>query len=595
MTKPAEKQDNSGAKLPDPVELAHRAMPLLQRAGQLMGDFLQKHADDFTFRARVGNQAAEAFGTLARQWMKDPVRLMQAQVQWWQDYLKLVQETGKRWAGASEGIQTAARDKRFHDAAWQQNAMFDLIKQSYLLTARWMQALVKETPDLDARTQQKIAFYTRQFVDAMSPTNFWLTNPEVLRTYAETGGENFIQGLQNMLKDMEGGQGQLRISMTDVNAFTLGENIASTPGRVVYRNDLIELIQYEPVTKDVHRTPLLIIPPWINKYYILDLKPENSFVRYALEQGHTVFMISWVNPDARLADKNFEDYMAEGPLAALDAIDKACGTTTTNVIGYCLGGTLLAATLAHLQAKNKAARIASATFFVTMIDFDEPGDLGVFIDEPQIMALEKLMFEKGYLPGAAMATTFNLLRANDLIWSFVINNYMLGRDPLPFDLLYWNADATNMPAAMHAFYLRRMYLENKLREPGGLTLLGTPIDLRKVETPSYFISTRDDHIAPWQSTYAATRLFKGPVEFVLGGSGHIAGIINPPAANKYAHWTGGLQPTPESWLDKAVETKGSWWPHWAKWQEQHAGEKVPARTPDKGLEAAPGTYVKVRA
>jgi polyhydroxyalkanoate synthase len=593
------------AKAPDPVALAQQMLPLLERARELLHTFAQQHANDFAFHARVGAQATQAFQELYAQWLRDPVRLAQAQVAWWRDYLQLVHDTGKRWAGEAVATHTpahpaGARDKRFADPAWHENATFDLIKQTYLLTARWMQALVKDTPDLDPHAQQKIAFYTRQFIDALSPTNFAATNPQVLRAFAETGGENFVQGLRNMLRDMEAGQGQIRISMTDPHAFVLGHSVATTPGRVVFKNDMMELIQYSPTTPTVHSTPLLIIPPWINKYYILDLRPDNSFVRYAVAQGHTVFMVSWVNPTAAHAQKNFEDYMTGGALAALDAIDRICGTTQTNVIGYCLGGTLLAATLAHLHARGTDSRIASATYFVTMIDFSQPGDLGVFIDEQQIIALEALMFDKGYLPASAMAATFSMLRANDLVWSFVIHNYMLGHSPLPFDLLYWNSDSTNMPAAMHSYYLRNMYLHNRLCQPNALKLLGTPIDVRSIATPAYIISTRDDHIAPWQATYAATQLFSGPVQFVLGGSGHIAGIVNPPAADggpgKYSYFTNTENPpAPDTWLTGATEHKGSWWPHWAAWQAAYGNGMVPAREPNADAPPAPGDYVKVRA
>lgn len=595
--------DDKTVKVPDPVAFAQRLTPLLERGQSLMSEFLERHMQDFMLGARSGVQAAQAFGSLYQQWAMDPVRLMNAQVAWWKDYIDIVQKTGKRWSGEETGIAAAPRDKRFQDATWQQNALFDLIKQSYLMTARWMQALVKDTPDLDPKTQQKVAFYTRQWLDAVSPTNFWLTNPEVLRKTAETGGENFILGLQNMLADLEAGQGQLRIAMTDTTAYKLGENVATTPGQVVFQNDLIQLIQYTPTTAQVNKTPLLIIPPWINKYYILDLRPDNSFVRYALDAGHTVFMVSWVNPNESHRELNFEDYLRLGALPALDAIDDICGTTQTNVIGYCLGGTLLSCLLSYLTSKGKADRVRSATYFVTMIDFAEPGDLGVFVDEEQVLTVEKQLFDKGYLPASVMANTFNLLRANDLIWSFVIHNYMLGKEPLPFDLLFWNADSTNMPAAMHSFYLRKMYLENRLKDSGGIQLLGTPIDLRQVETPAFLISARDDHIAPWQATYAATQIFKGPVEFVLGSSGHIAGVINPPAAQKYSYYTysrpGPLPTDPETWLGDATEHKGSWWTHWAAWADKFADGSVPARAvgsdKHKPIEPAPGSYVKVRA
>jgi polyhydroxyalkanoate synthase subunit PhaC len=432
----------------------------------------------------------------------------------------------------------------------------------------------------------------------MSPSNFLLTNPEVLRRTAETGGENLLKGLNNLLADLEQGKGKLHIKMTDMDAFRLGENIGVSPGKVVFQNDLIQLIQYAPATEKVLKRPLLIGPPWINKFYILDLRPRNSFVRWAVSQGHTVFVISWVNPDGRLAEKDFEHYMQEGYLASLDAIEQATGERDVNAIGYCLGGTLLASTLAYMATKGDD-RIRTATFFVTMTDFEEAGELGVFIDEEQLKALEEKMSKRGYLEGSEMANTFNMLRANDLIWSFVVNNYLLGNDPFPFDLLYWNADSTRMPARMHSFYLRKMYQENLLREPGGISLDGVPIDLRKIKTPAYFLSTREDHIAPWKSTYRGTQLLSGPKRFVLAASGHIAGVVNPPEGGKYSHWINqDLPPDPEAWFKGATEIAGSWWPDWHRWVSAQAKAQVPARVPGDGklkpIEDAPGSYVKVR-
>jgi len=408
-----------------------------------------------------------------------------------------------------------------------------------------------------------------------------------------------VKGLNNLLDDIERGGGQLRISMTDAKAFELGVNIATTPGKVVFQNELMQLIQYEPTTKKVWKRPLLVVPPWINKYYILDLREKNSFLRWAVGEGMTVFVVSWVNPDEKLAHKNFEDYLTEGTLAALDAIAKATGEEDANVIGYCLGGTLLAATLGHLAAK-KDKRIASATFMTSLIDFTAAGELEVFIDEAQVASLEKKMNERGYLEGSEMATTFNMLRANDLIWSFVINNYLLGRDPFPFDLLHWNCDSTRMPAAMHSFYLRNMYMNNLLAKPDALTLAGTKIDLSKVATPSYFVSAIEDHIAPWKTTYAGTQVMNGKSHFVLSGSGHIAGMVNPPAANKYGFWTNEKLPaTPDAWFASAKQHEGSWWPNWRQWVTPHLGREVPARVPGKGklkvIEAAPGSYARIRA
>ncbi|MGE5668653.1 MAG: PHA/PHB synthase family protein, partial [Betaproteobacteria bacterium] len=431
------------------------------------------------------------------------------------------------------------------------------------------------------------------------PSNFALTNPEVFRETIATGGQNLVRGLHNLLDDIERGNGQLRISMTDAKAFELGVNIATTPGKVVYQNELLQLIQYEPSTKKQWKRPLLIIPPWINKYYILDLREKNSFVRWAVGEGMTVFVVSWVNPDERLAHKDFEDYLVEGPLAALDAIEKATGEPDANVIGYCLGGTLLAAALGWLAAK-KQKRIASATFMTALIDFTAPGELEVFIDEGQVGSIEKKMKERGYLEGSEMANTFNSLRANDLIWSFVINNYLMGRDPFPFDLLHWNCDSTRMPATMHSFYLRNMYMKNRLREPGGLTLAGVPIDLSKVTLPSYFVSAIEDHIAPWKTTYAGPGILKGKSRFVLSGSGHIAGMINPPAANKYSYWTHDRLPkSADQWLADATQHEGSWWTDWRAWIAPYLGREVPARIPGKGklpvIEAAPGSYARQRA
>ena len=541
-----------------------------------------------------------AFFEMTARLMSDPSRLVQAQMSLWQDYVRLWQNTTTRLLGgaAEPVVEPSPEDRRFRDQAWSDNALFDFIKQSYLLTARSIQGAVKEVEGLDERTARKIDFYTRQFVDALAPSNFVLTNPEVLRATIESRGENLLNGLTNLLDDLEHGKGRLHISMTDMAAFKIGENVAATPGKVVYQNDLIQLIQYAPTTETVKRRPLLIMPPWINKFYILDLRPRNSFIRWAVGQGHTVFVISWVNPDERLARKAFEDYMREGPLAALNAIEQATGERNANVIGYCLGGTLLAATLAYMAAKRDN-RIKSATYFVTMVDFQEAGELSVFIDEEQLQALEQRMSKKGYLEARDMHTTFNMLRANDLIWSFVVNNYLLGKQPFPFDLLYWNANSTRMPAAMHSFYLRKMYQENLLVKPGGITLGGVPLDLRKIKTPSFLLSTREDHIAPWRSTYAATQLYSGPVKFVLSASGHIAGVVNPPGS-KYGHWVNDSNPpAPEDWLAGATQVPNSWWPGWELWVSQYAGGEVPARHPGDGkltpIEDAPGSYVKVRA
>jgi polyhydroxyalkanoate synthase subunit PhaC len=595
-----EGKDQTANTPPDLSELSQQMTKIAEKSQHLVAEFLKRQSAEDGVGMATPSSIGAAFFEMTARMMSDPSRLVQAQLSLWNDYMTLWQRTTQRFLGGNTEpmIEPPAGDRRFRDTAWTDNTLFDFIKQSYLLTARWLQETVKQVDGIDERTARKVDFYTRQFVDAIAPSNFLMTNPEVLRATVESRGENLINGLRNLLDDLERGKGRLAIKMTDMAAFRIGENIAVTPGKVVFQNDLLQLIQYDPTTKTVKRRPLLIIPPWINKFYILDLRPANSFIRWAVGEGHTVFVISWVNPDERLAGKTFANYMREGPLAAFDAIEQATGEREANVIGYCLGGTLLASTLAYMAVKRDT-RIKSATYFVTMVDFAEAGELAVFIDEEQLAALEERMNAKGYLEGRAMATTFNMLRANDLIWSFVVNNYLLGKSPFPFDLLYWNADATRMPAAMHSFYLRKMYQENLMVKPGGITLDGVPIDLRKIKTPSFLLSTREDHIAPWRSTYAATQLYKGPVKFVLSASGHIAGVINPPGS-KYGHWENDKSsPTPEEWLAAATAVPDSWWPLWERWVSQYSGGEVPARRPGDGrlkpIEDAPGSYVKVRA
>ena len=590
----------SSGQAPDATEYTKTMAEIAERSQALVNEFLSRQADGGGLGHADPMNIGGAFLEMTRHLMKDPHKLIQAQVELWQDYMTLWQNATRRMMGEEiePTVAPAHGDRRFKDAAWEENTVFDFIKQSYLLTARWMRNTVADVEGLDEKTSRKVDFYTRQFVDAMAPSNFAMTNPEVLRETLESKGENLVKGLRNLLDDLESGQGKLKIKMTDAEAFEVGGNIATTPGKVVFQNDLIQLLQFAPATEKVFKRPLLIVPPWINKYYILDLRESNSFIRWATEQGHTVFCVSWVNPDQDLAAKTFEDYMFEGILAALDAIGQATGEEKVNVIGYCLGGTLLACTLAYMAAKNDD-RVATATYFVALTDFAEPGELGVFMDEAQLASLEQRMADRGYLEGAEMATTFNMLRANDLIWSFVVNNYLMGKDPFPFDLLYWNSDSTRMPAAMHGFYLRKMYVENRLIEAGGIELGGVPIDLRRIETPTFMLSTREDHIAPWASTYAGVNLYSGPVTFTLAASGHIAGVVNAPAAGKYSYWTNPRRPkSPDTWLAGATEHKGSWWPDWNKWILKHGRAKVPARKPGDGelkpIEDAPGSYVKVR-
>ncbi len=575
-----------------------------ERGQRIVNAFLERQAEDGGFQVADPFVIGSAFLDLGARMAADPAKLAEAQAELWQGYARLWEATARRLAGETVAPVVAPdpADKRFKDKEWDEDVIYDVVKQSYLLTANWLRATVRDVDGLDRKTAEKVNFYTRQMVDAASPTNFVATNPKVLKATIDSKGENLIHGLDRLLEDLETGKGQLKISMTDASAFRLGENVAASPGKVVYQNDLMQLIQYAPSTDTVARRPLLIVPPWINKYYVLDLQPKNSFIKWAVDSGLTVFVISWVNPDQSLAGKTFDDYMLEGPLAAMRAIEKATGERELNVIGYCIGGTLLAATLAWIAAAGKPewrGRVASATYFTTMIDFEEAGELGVFIDEEQLALLEEHMNKKGYLDGTHMAQVFNMLRDNDLIWSFVVNNYLLGREPMAFDLLYWNSDNTRMPAMMHGMYLRKMYLENKLVEPGGIALAGVGLDLGKIDAPTYILATAEDHIAPWKSAYRATQLYGGPVKFVLSASGHIAGVINPPAANKYCHWTNARKPKdPDAWFKGAKRRDGSWWPDWRAWVERHAGGEAAPRVPGRGrlkaIEDAPGSYAKVR-
>jgi polyhydroxyalkanoate synthase len=590
------------AKAFDPAEMMRLYADIARKSGELISQAVKKAGTNpqKAFDDELG--IARAFFDAWVKMASDPVQLAQAQMKVWQDYATLWQNTmlamaGQKPAPVAEPIKG---DRRFRHDDWQNKFLFDYIKQSYLIAARHLHKAMCCVEGLDETASKKVDFYTRQYIDALSPSNFALTNPEVLQETVKSGGKNLLKGLNNLLDDLARGNGeQLRVKMVDDRAFRLGENIAATPGKVVFQNDLLQLIQYTPMTDKVFRRPLLIVPPWINKFYVLDMRADNSFVRWAVAQGHTVFIVSWINPDAQHARKTFEDYLTEGTLSAIDAALKAADADDLNLIGFCLGGTLAASTLGYLSA-HKDPRVASCTFFATLVDFKQAGELEVFIDEQQVAALEKRMNQRGYLEGSEMATTFNMLRANDLIWSFVVNNYLMGREPMAFDLLYWNADSTRMPAAMHSFYLRNMYMKNLLSEPGGITLADTPIDLTKVKTSLYFISTVEDHIAPWKTVYAGSRVFKNSnVRFVLGGSGHIAGIVNPPSANKYGYWTNDKQgDDADAWLAAAKQHSGSWWSDWQQWVDQHGGGKVASRVPGKGklkaIEDAPGSYVSVR-
>jgi len=545
----------------------------------------------------VAPALTEVMGRLAA----EPDRLVRAQADLYARYLELWQATARRMGGeTAEPVVSPARgDRRFADPDWSENPVFDVIKQSYLLTSNWMNNLIGEVSDVDPMAKRRVEFFMKMLTDAFSPSNFLASNPAALREVMATGGESLVRGMENFAADLDRGDGKLAIAQTDYDMFKIGENVATAPGKVVFRNKIIELLQFSPSTEQVYEIPLVIFPPWINKFYILDLRPENSMIRWLASQGVTVFVVSWVNPDASLSTHGFEEYMRDGVYAATEAAMKQCGTDQVNAVGYCIAGTLLSATLAHMAAK-KDKRIASATFFAAQQDFSEAGDLLLFTNEDWLRDLERKMDEAGgVLSGQTMADTFNALRANDLIWSFFVNNYLLGKEPKPFDLLFWNSDQTRMPKTLHLAYLRKFYGENALAK-GDLTLDGVRLDLSTVKTPIYVQSSKEDHIAPANSVYKGARLFGGPVTFTMAGSGHIAGVINAPVAQKYQHWVhAGLPATLDAWQSEATEQPGSWWPHWMAWLGERSGKMVAARDPAKGklkaLGDAPGDYVRVRS
>ncbi len=571
---------------PQPLEQFQRWSDLMGRAQLLMMEKLT---------SSNGSLGADPFGIMAS-WqaaataaMADPGKLFAAQTALWQDSIKLWQAFLS--GNPAEGPAAATKDRRFAGPAWTENPAFDFLRQSYLIASQHLLESMGTLAGLDEHEKGKALFYARQFVDAMSPSNFALTNPEVMKATVESGGENLAKGLEHMLGDLERG----RMTMVDEQAFEVGRNVAATPGKVVFENRMFQLIQYSPTTDTVFATPLVIFPPWINKFYILDLTPEKSFIRWAVAQGLTVFVVSWANPDASFRDVTLDSYVEEGFLTAIETVRRICDVPSVHTIGYCVAGTTLAAVLALMAAHGDADKVASATFFTAQVDFEDAGDLKLFIDDTQLETIESLAGEKGYLDGRSMATTFNMLRSNDLIWSYVVNNYLLGKDYAPFDLLYWNSDATNVPAKWHRAYLADLYRDNKLATPGGISILGTPIDLTTVKTPAYIQAGKDDHIAPLPSVFKLTRHFKGPTRFVLAGSGHIAGVVNPPSQGKYQHWTNDkLTPTLEEFRSGATEHKGSWWPDWIVWLAPQSGERVPARVPQNAIEDAPGRYVKVR-
>jgi polyhydroxyalkanoate synthase subunit PhaC len=589
--------------LSDPAAFARNMAVVFEHAARIASALAEKPEiakSELEIQIVPVEQVAKTLGEIAQAYMRQPQKLMEAQMQLWSSYSQLWQNAWAKFLG--QDVEPVAKpqkgDKRFADKDWQENAVFDFMKQFYLISARWTQDMVHNAQGVDEHTKHKAKFYVEQISNAFSPSNFGLTNPEVVRTTLATNGANLVEGMKHLEEDLAAGGGKLHIRQVDGTAFEIGNNIAATPGKVIFQNDTFQLIQYSPVTPEVFETPLLIVPPWINKFYILDLNPKKSFVRWAVEQGLTVFVISWINPDETLGHKTFADYMRDGVLTAINAVQEATGAQKVNAVGYCVGGTMLASMLGYMAARRDE-RIDAATFLTTQVDFEKAGDLLVYVDDEQVKWIESRMSEKGFLPGRRMADAFNLLRSNDLIWSYVVNNYMLGKDPMAFDLLYWNADSTRMPAGVHSFYLRECYLNNRLAQ-GKMVLDNVRIDLKKVKIPIYNLAAREDHIAPLPSVFRVGRFMGGDTRLVVAGSGHVAGIVNPPDAKKYQHWTNGKGAnTIEEWLKTATEHPGSWWPDWLAWIASKSGSKVKARIPGNGklkpIEDAPGSYVRVKA
>jgi polyhydroxyalkanoate synthase len=583
----------------DPEQFALNLARMIEQAGKAAAAWAEPRE-----RGELRDSVAEpvtdmvkTFSKVTQYWLSDPQRALDAQTRLFSGYMGVWANAIRRMSdGEAETVEPERGDKRFQDPEWGRNAFFDFLKQAYLVTSRWAADLVEHAEGLDEHTRHKAGFYAKQISNAISPSNFILTNPELFRETVASNGENLVRGMKMLAEDIAAGKGDLKLRQADYSSFEIGRNIAMTPGKVVGRSEVAEIIQYEPSTKKVLKRPLLICPPWINKFYILDLNPQKSFIRWAVEQGHTVFVISWVNPDERHGAKDWEAYIREGIEYGLDTVEAATGEREVNAIGYCVGGTLLAAALA-LMAQEGDDRIRSVTFFTTQVDFTHAGDLKVFVDEDQVAAIERSMNDKGYLEGTKMATAFNMLRSGDLIWPYVVNNYMRGKEPTPFDLLYWNADSTRMSASNHSFYLRNCYLENNLSQ-GRMKLGGRTVSLESVKIPVYNLASREDHIAPAKSVFLGSACFGGDVEYVMAGSGHIAGVVNPPSMKKYQYWTGG-NPVGnfEKWIEQATENPGSWWPHWQAWIEANDDRRVAARKPGTHTPTfgdAPGSYVKVR-
>src|SRR5215218_2912932 len=588
----------------NPQRFAHNMARLMEEAGNAAAVFLHPNANPTHFA--LHNDLAPILRTLMplqHAWLQQPYTALEAQGALGISWFDLWHSSMRRFMGLESGEArplaiSLPEDPRFQHPAWSENPYFDWLRQSYLITSHWAESLVDRVEGLDPHTRAKARFYLTQIINALAPSNWVFTNPELLHETFASDGENLVRGMQLLAEDIERGSGRLKIRQTDATKFEVGQNLAITPGKVIYQNAVMQLIQYEATTEQVLKRPLLIVPPWINKYYILDLSPEKSSVKWAVDQGQTVFMISWVNPDKELAHKSFEDYMREGILEALDAVQQASGERAIHALGYCVGGTLLAATLAYMAA-TRDSRVQSATFLTTQVDFSHAGDLRVFMDEEQVAKIERDMARHGYLEGHKMAAAFNLLRSNDLIWPYVVDVYMKGKTPLPFDLLFWNSDSTRMPAANHSFYLRRCYINNDLSQ-GRIEMDGITLDLSKVTIPVYHLAAREDHIAPARSVYLGAQVLGGPVRFVVSGSGHIAGVVNPPVRNRYQHWTGGAPKGElETWLEDAEEHPGSWWPDWQAWSEAQDRKRVPARQIGGGklaaIEDAPGSYVRVKS
>lgn len=602
-------------KMSDLPEMSFQEPAALARGLLQLGESFQRVAmmcanDSGAFQEKVKHPSfinpftiGRAFWQASQKIAQNPTPTLEATRSYFEDYCELCQSTYRHLTETQKVhenktiIESSKGDRRFRDEAWENNPTFNFIKQSYLLWDRWVKDVSTDIEGLDPQTAHKVEFYSRQVANSFSPTNYLWANPQALKHTLETRGLNLLQGISNFLKDLEEGRGNLKISMVEKQAFTVGKNIATTPGKVVFQNELVQIIQYTPVTKNVYEVPILLVPPCINKFYVFDLREDNSFVRWLLEKGFSVFIVSWVNPkNERLSHKSFEDYVLEGIGASVEAVAKITKQPQINALGFCIGGNFLA-TYAGYQAQEKRSPLKTATYLATLFDFSNAGDLQVFIDEEQLTQMEKAIQSRGFFDGDVLARTFNLLRSNDLIWSFVINNYLMGKDPMAFDLLYWNSDSTNLPSAMYLYYLRTMFLENRLLQPGGISIKGQKIDLSKVKIPTFILNTREDHIAPWRSGYAGAKTFSGPTRFVLGGSGHVAGIFNHPQNNKYCFWTADVQDREaDEWMTHAVSHMGSWWDEWANWLAKSSGQKVPAckpGTPDfPALEEAPGSYVK---